>query len=65
MTETQFASATAKGSILGAFLGCFVFLLSAGYRIVEPHYIGWLLRADTLESYLGWMFFVESRGRFR
>lgn len=57
MTETQFASATAKGSILGAFLGCFVFLLSAGYRIVEPHYIGWLLRADTLESYLGWMFF--------
>lgn len=40
-----------------ATLGCAIFLLQYGVKILDPTFIGWLLSRDSATHFLGWHFF--------
>lgn len=43
--------------LLGAMLGAGFFVAAFGVRLLDPHYIDWLLWGDPAANYLGWAFF--------
>lgn len=43
--------------LLGAALGAGFFVAAFGVRLLDPHYIDWLLWGDPAANYLGWAFY--------
>ena len=49
----------------GVLLGAAAFLISFGWRVLDPQRIGWLLnRGDPTQHFLGWVAFRNSPWNF-
>ncbi len=54
---TRLRRVAAGDFLIGAGLGAAFFVAAFGVRLLDPHYIDWLLWGDPAANYFGWAFF--------
>ena len=49
-----------KSYLIPIAIGLVSFFYSCGYRVLNPEYVQWLFEGDSIQHYLGWLFYKNS-----